>query len=93
MPNNLALQPTKNIKSYRVSIDQEEALDKALDREFLYKIMEKRGHSKIFINFIKKIYKNTQSESVIANNGPPSTPLPYPEDLDRDDSCSPCYTL
>ena len=76
LPNNLELQPTKNIKSYIVSIDQEKALDKALDREFLYKIMEKRGHSKIFINFNKKIYKNTQSESVVANNGPPSTPPP-----------------
>ena len=56
-----------------ISIDQEKALDK-VDRKFLYKIMEKRGYSKTFINFIKKIYKNTQS--VIANNGFLSTPFP-----------------
>ena len=35
----------------------------------------KLGYSKTFINFIKKIYKNTQS--VIANNGFLSTPLPF----------------
>ena len=64
----------KNIQSYIISIDQEKALDK-VDRKFLYKIMEKLGYSKTFINFIKKIYKNTQS--VIANNGFLSTPFPF----------------
>ena len=64
----------KNIQSYIISIDQEKASDK-VDRKFLYKIMEKPGYSKTFINFIKKIYKNTQS--VIANNGFLSTPLPF----------------
>ena len=48
------------------SIDQEKAFDK-IDRDFLYKIMEKLGYSKTFINFIKKIYQNT--ESMIYNNG------------------------
>ena len=38
-----------------------------MDRQFLYKIMEKLGYSKIFINFIKKTYHNTMS--VIYNNG------------------------
>ena len=62
-----------NIQSYIISIDQEKALEK-VDRKFIYKIMEKLGYSKTFINFIKKIYKNTQS--VIANNGFLSTPFP-----------------
>ena len=64
---------TKKIKTYIVSIDQEKAFGK-VDRECLYKIMDKLGYSKSFINFVKRIYKNTQS--VISNNGFLSTPLP-----------------
>ena len=64
----------KNIKSYIVSIDQEKAFDK-VDRDFLYKIMEKLGYSEIFINFIKKVYQNT--ESIISNNGYLSNPFPF----------------
>ena len=41
--------------------------------------MEKLGHSKTFINFIKKIYKKTQS--VIANNGFLSTPFPLSKEV------------
>ena len=63
----------KNIKSYIVSIDQEKAFDK-VDRDFLYKIMEKLVYSEIFINFIKKLYQNT--ESIISNNGYLSNPFP-----------------
>ena len=64
---------TKKIKTYIVSLDQEKAFGK-VDRECLYKIMDKLGYSKTFINFVKRIYKNTQS--VISNNGFLSTPLP-----------------
>ena len=64
---------TKNTQSYIVSIDQKKAFDK-LDKEFLYKIMERLGYSKTFINFIKKIYQNT--ESMICNNGFLSSPFP-----------------
>ena len=64
---------TKKIKTYIVSIDQEKAFGK-VDRECLYKIMDKLGYSKTFINFVERIYKNTQS--VISNNGFLSTPLP-----------------
>ena len=62
----------KNINSYIVSVDEEKAFDK-VDREFLYKTIEKLGYSKIFINFIKKIYQNTKS--MISNNGFLSTPF------------------
>ena len=62
----------KDIKVYTVSIDQEKAFD-TVDRDFLYKIMEKIGYSNTFISFIKKIYKNTQS--VISNNDYLSTPF------------------
>ena len=64
---------TKKIKTYIVSIDQEKAFGK-VDRECLYKIIDKLGYSKTFINFVERIYKNTQS--VISNNGFLSTPLP-----------------
>ena len=64
---------TKKIKTYIVSIDQEKAFGK-VDRECLYKIVDKLGYSKTFINFVERIYKNTQS--VISNNGFLSTPLP-----------------
>ena len=64
---------TKNLPSYIVSIDQEKAFDK-VDREFLYQIMKKLGYSNAFINFVKKIYQNT--ESIIANNGFLSSPFP-----------------
>lgn len=47
----------KNIDSYIVSVDQQKAFDK-VNREFLYKIIEKLGYSKIFISFIKKINQN-----------------------------------
>ena len=63
----------KNIPSYIVSIDQQEAFDK-VDREFLYKIMAKLGYSNTLINFVKKIYQNT--ESMISNNGFLSSPFP-----------------
>ena len=63
---------TKKIKSYLMSIDQERAFDK-VDRDFLYKIMKKLGYSDIFINFIKKLYKNTSS--IISNNGFHSDPF------------------
>ena len=36
--------------------------------------MEKLGYSKTFINFISKIYQNT--ESIISNNGFLSNPFP-----------------
>ena len=49
-----------------MSVDQEKAFDK-VDTGFLYKIMKKLGYSDIFINFIKKLYKNTFS--IISNNG------------------------
>ena len=62
----------KDIKVYTVSIDQEKAFD-TVDRDFLYKIMEKIGYSNTFISFIKKIYKNTQS--VISNNDYLSAPF------------------
>ena len=64
---------TKNIPSYIVSIDQEKAFEK-VDRELLYKIMAKLGYSNRFINFVKKIYQNT--ESMISNNGFLSSPFP-----------------
>ena len=64
---------TKSIQSYIVSIDQEKIFDK-VDRDFLYRIMGKLGYSKTFINFIKKIYQNT--ESMISNNGFLFSPFP-----------------
>ena len=63
----------KNINLYIIPVDQEKAFDK-LDREFLYKISEKLGYSKISISFIKKIYQST--ESIISNNGFLSNPFP-----------------
>ena len=41
----------KDIKTYIVSADQEKAFDK-VDRDFLYKIMEKLGYSNTFISFV-----------------------------------------
>ena len=55
----------KNINSYIVTVDQEKAFDK-VNRKFLYEGMEKLGYSRTFSNYIKKIYKNT--ESTISNN-------------------------
>ena len=79
----------KDIKAYIVTIDQEKAFGK-VDRDFLYKIMEKLGYSNTFISFIKKIYKNTQS--VISNNGYLGMHTPhYREELDRDVPCPSFY--
>lgn len=63
----------KNINSYIVSVNQEKAFDK-VGREFLFRIVEKLGYSKIFINFIKKIYQNIKP--IISNNGFLSNPFP-----------------
>ena len=63
---------TKKLKSNIISVDQKKAFDK-VDRQFLYKIMKKLDCSEIFINFVKKIYKNTFS--AISNNGFLSDPF------------------
>ena len=56
-----------------MSVNQEKVLDK-VDREFLYKIMEKLGYTEVLINSVKKkIYKNIFS--VISNNGFLSDPF------------------
>ena len=68
----IAESTTKKLKSYIISLDQEKAFNK-VDREFLYKIMKKLGYSEIFINFVKKIYKNTLS--VNSNKGFLSDPF------------------
>ena len=69
---------TKCIQSYIVPIDQEKIFDK-VDRDFLYRIMGKLGYSKTFINFIKKIYQNT--ESMISNNGFLSSTFPLTNEI------------
>ena len=51
---------------YLLQIDQEKAFDK-VDRNFLYKTLEKIGISPILINFLKILYK--QNTSMIINNG------------------------
>ena len=56
----------KNNHLYLLQIDQEKAFDK-IDRNFLYKTLEKIGISSLFINFLKKLY--TQNTSMIINNG------------------------
>ena len=56
----------KNTHLYLLQIDQEKAFDK-IDRNFLFKTMEKMGISLVFINFIKILYK--QNTSTIINNG------------------------
>ena len=56
----------KNKHLYILQIDQEKALDK-IDRNFLYKTMEKMGISPKSVNFIKILYK--QNISMISNNG------------------------
>ena len=56
----------KNTHLYLLQIDQEKAFDK-IDRNFLFKTMEKMGISPVFINFIKILYK--QNTSTIINNG------------------------
>ena len=80
----------KNIKSYIVSVDQEKAFEK-VDRDFLYKIMEKLGYSEIFINFIKKLYHNT--ESTISNNGYLSSPFPLARKVRQGCPCTSSYIL
>ena len=49
----------KSIKLYIVSIDQEKAFDK-VDREFLYKTMEKLGYSKYFHKLHQKALPQNQ---------------------------------
>ena len=56
----------KNKHLYLLQIDQEKAFDK-VDRNFLYKILEKIGVPPLFINFLKILYK--QNTSMIINNG------------------------
>ncbi len=53
------------INAYLVSIDQEKAFDK-VNRDFLYKIMEKMNFGKTFINCIRTIY-NSLSAHVLVN--------------------------
>ena len=68
----------KNNHFYLLQVDQEKAFDK-IDRNFLFKTMEKMGISPIFINFIKTLYK--QNTSMITNNGFLSEQIPLQRGL------------
>ena len=79
---------SKKIKAYIVSVDQEKAFDK-VDREFLYKKMEKLGYSELFINFVRMIYKNTLLYPIMGSFPIHSHCL---EECDKDVLCLSSYT-
>ena len=56
----------KKIKSFLLTFDQEKAFDK-VDREFMFKILEKMNFDKKFIDIIKTIYIDNKCR--IINNG------------------------
>ena len=56
----------KKIPSYILNFDQEKAFDK-VDRNYMFKCLEKMNYPKEYIEFIKIIYRETYSE--IQNNG------------------------
>ena len=56
----------KKIPTYILSFDQEKAFDK-VDREYMFKCMEKMNYPKQYIQFLKIIYQETYSQ--IQNNG------------------------
>ena len=63
----------KNIKGYIITIDQEKAFDR-VDRNFLFEVMKKMNIGDKFISWIKAIYTETQSSTVI--NGHESIRFP-----------------
>ena len=62
----------KKQNAFIISRDQEKAFDK-VDRNLLYKTMEKLGYSKCFIHIRNNLYKDTQA--LIINNGYLSKPF------------------
>ena len=62
----------KNNYFYLLQIDQEKAFDK-IDRNFLFKTMQKLDISLLYINFVKTLYTN--NKSTIINNGFLSSPI------------------
>ena len=62
----------KNNYFYLLQIDQEKAFDK-IDRNLLFKTMQKLGVSPLYINIIKMLYTN--NTSTIINNGFLSSPI------------------
>ena len=62
----------KNNYFYLLQIDQEKAFDK-IDRNLLFKTMQKLGVSPLYINIIKMLYTN--NASTIINNGFLSSPI------------------
>jgi hypothetical protein len=62
----------KNSQGFILSIDQEKAFDK-LDRNFLYKVLQRFNLGSNFILAIKQSLKNTQS--IVINNGFMSQPF------------------
>ena len=69
----------KNNYFYLLQIDQEKAFDK-IDRNVLFKTMQKLGVSPLYINFIKTYTNNT---STIINNGFLSSPISLETDKQR----------
>ena len=70
----------KNNYFYVLQIDQEKAFDK-IDRNFLFKTMQKLGVSPLYIKFIKMLYTN--NTSTIINSGFLSSPISLETDKQR----------